>query len=239
MPITFETDNNAIVYALERIISYTRKNQYIFLPQSVWWIASIIGSQQGLVVYIDILRERLAAYQSPSINQCDRDNIHPDRISRIKKPIPNLDSSNCGSSRDSSESESEQLSTSEDSLHDQKLNHCEEFLQQSKQEREKVARGTLQISKNTSWRISQRKKPRKSYKDHAKWIDRSQLARRKAAGECQLCAWLGDRRGAIVSGGCGKKQKLLLSLKQKETSNFRIRNVGPFKVPIHRSLESP
>jgi len=40
----------------------------------------------------------------------------------------------------------------------------------------------------------------------------------------------------IVSGGCGKKKELLLSLKQKETSNFRIRNLGPFEVPIHRSL---
>jgi len=43
----------------------------------------------------------------------------------------------------------------------------------------------------------------------------------------------------IVSGGCGKKNEQLLSLKQKETSNFRIRNLGQFKVPIHRSLESP
>ena len=43
----------------------------------------------------------------------------------------------------------------------------------------------------------------------------------------------------IVSGGCGKKKELLLSVMQKETSNFRIRNLGPFKVPIHRSLEYP
>jgi len=36
MPIAFGTDNDAIVYALERIISYGRKNQYIFLAQSAW-----------------------------------------------------------------------------------------------------------------------------------------------------------------------------------------------------------
>jgi len=133
MPITFETDNDTIVYALERIISYARKNQYIFLAQSIWWIASINGLQQGLVIHIDNLPERSEAYQAPSINQCNRDNIHPDRISRIKKPIPDPDSPTYGSSRDSSESESEQLSTSEDSLHNQILHNCEEFLQQSKQ----------------------------------------------------------------------------------------------------------
>ena len=45
MPIAFETDNYAIVYTIERIISYARKSQYIFLAQSVWQIASIIGLQ--------------------------------------------------------------------------------------------------------------------------------------------------------------------------------------------------
>jgi len=196
MPITFETDNNAIVYALERIISYARKNQYIFLAQNVWWIASIIGLQQSLIIYIDNLRERSEAYQAPSINQYDRDNIHPDRISRIKKPIPELDSPNYCSSRDSGESESKQLSTSEDSLHDQILDNCDEPRQQSKQQREKVARRTLQMIKEISGRFPQRKKPRKSYKDQATGIDRSELACRQAAGECQCCAWPGDRWGA-------------------------------------------
>jgi len=202
MPITFETDNNAIVYALERIISYARKNQYIILAQSIWWISSIIGLQQGLVNYIDNLREPSEAYQAPSINQCDRDNIHPDCISRITNPIPNLDSPNYGNSRDSSESESEQLSPSDDSLHDQILDHCEEFLQQSKQEREKVARRNLQIGKEISGRLPQRKKPRKSYKDQVMGLDRSELARRKAAGECHYCAWPGDRNGAHRTLDC-------------------------------------
>ena len=139
MPITFETNNDAIVYAFKTIISYTRKYKYNFLAQTVWWIASIIELQQGLVICIDNLRERSEAYLAPSINQCDRDGIHPDGISRIKKPIPDLDSSNYGSSRDSRKSESEQLSISENSLNDQIPHNCEEFLQQSKQEREKVA----------------------------------------------------------------------------------------------------
>ena len=138
----------------------------------------------------------------PSINQCDRDNIHPDRIFRIKKPMPDLDSSNYGSSRDSSESESEQLSTSEDSLHDQILDHCEKFLQQSKQERKKVARRNLQISKDISGRLPQQKKPRKSYKDQVKGLNRTELAQRKAPGDCQHGAWPGDRKGAHRTLDC-------------------------------------
>jgi len=202
IPTTFETDNDAIVYALERIISYARKNQYIFLTQRIWWIASIIGLQQGLVLLIKNLWEQSEAYQAPSINQCDRDNIHPDGISRIKMLIPDLESPNYSSSRDTSESKSGQLSTSEDSLHNQILDNCEELLWQSKQERKKVARRNLQISKEISGKFSQRKKSRKSYKDQVKGIDKSELARRQAAGECQRCAWPEDRRGAHQTLDC-------------------------------------
>jgi len=58
MTFTFENDNDVIVYALEKIISYARNNQYIFLARSVWWISSIIGLQQGLIIHIDNLRNR-------------------------------------------------------------------------------------------------------------------------------------------------------------------------------------
>jgi len=130
------------------------------------------------------------------------DNIHSDHISQIKKLIPDLESPNHGSNRDSSESESEQLSTSEDFLHDQILDHCEQFIQQSKQERGMVARRNLESSKEISGRLPQRKKPWKSYKDQVKGINRSELARRKAAGECQRCAWPGDRKGAHRTLNC-------------------------------------
>jgi hypothetical protein len=59
MTLTFENDNDVIVYALEKIISFSRKHHYIFLAQSVWWIASIIGLQQGLITYIDNIQSRI------------------------------------------------------------------------------------------------------------------------------------------------------------------------------------
>jgi len=58
MTITFENDNDVIVYALEKVISYTRRTQQIFVAQCVWWLASIIGLQQGLIIYIDTVNQR-------------------------------------------------------------------------------------------------------------------------------------------------------------------------------------
>jgi hypothetical protein len=58
MTITSANDNDVIVYALEKIIAYARNNRYIFLAQSIWWISSIIGLQQEVVIHIDNLRRR-------------------------------------------------------------------------------------------------------------------------------------------------------------------------------------
>jgi len=108
MSITFENNNDIIVYALEKIISSARENQYIFLAQSIWWISSIIGLQQGLVTYIDNLKKgsdvtiRGVSKQHDGLVWCPRivspmprdiqeelpprsesGNIHPDRLPQI------------------------------------------------------------------------------------------------------------------------------------------------------------
>jgi len=56
MTITFKDEKDVIVYALERIICYARDNQYIFIAQRVWWIASVIGLTEELATHIDSLR---------------------------------------------------------------------------------------------------------------------------------------------------------------------------------------
>ena len=58
MTITFDNDNDVIVYALKKVSSFTRNNHYIFRAQSVWLISSLIGLQQGLAIHIDNLKER-------------------------------------------------------------------------------------------------------------------------------------------------------------------------------------
>jgi len=54
--ITFENDNDVIVYALEKIISYARRTQQILKAHCVRWLASIVGLETGLVSHIDNLR---------------------------------------------------------------------------------------------------------------------------------------------------------------------------------------
>jgi hypothetical protein len=58
MTITFENDNDVIIYTLEKIISYARRTQQVFVAHCVWWLASVIGLEQGLIVHIDNLQER-------------------------------------------------------------------------------------------------------------------------------------------------------------------------------------
>jgi hypothetical protein len=58
MPITFENNNDVIVYGLEKVISYARRTQQIFVAQCVWWLASIIGLEQGLIVHIENIQSR-------------------------------------------------------------------------------------------------------------------------------------------------------------------------------------
>jgi len=58
MTITFESDNNVIAYGLEKIIAFARSKGYIFAAQCVWWLASIIELEQGLINHIDNLQSR-------------------------------------------------------------------------------------------------------------------------------------------------------------------------------------
>jgi len=58
MTITFENDNDIIVYALETIIAYTRGTQHIFVANCVWWLASVTRLEQGLIVHIDNLHKQ-------------------------------------------------------------------------------------------------------------------------------------------------------------------------------------
>jgi hypothetical protein len=80
MSITFGNNNDVIAYALAKIICYARSNQYIFVAQCVWWLASIIGLQQELVIDIDHLRVQTEACPTCSNVYPDIGNIHPNRV---------------------------------------------------------------------------------------------------------------------------------------------------------------
>jgi hypothetical protein len=78
MTITYQYDNDVIVYALEKIISYARKTQQIFVAQCIWWLASIIGLDQGLTDYIDNIRVRQEVNILPAKARANEKTISPE-----------------------------------------------------------------------------------------------------------------------------------------------------------------
>jgi hypothetical protein len=92
MTITFENDNDVIVYALEKIISHARRTQQVFVAQCVWWLVSIIGLEQGLIIPIDKLLGR-------TVNSTER---HSERVRDHTIPDASIihDSKLKGSDRD-------------------------------------------------------------------------------------------------------------------------------------------
>jgi hypothetical protein len=136
MTITFESEQEIIIYALEKIISYARNNQYIFLAQSVWWISSIIGLQQGLIIHIDNLKVGKDIENSKDELVPTITGVHPDQIVNFL----NLEDSY-------STSEGDPISMSEDSIHNEIIDNCEAFLAQSKEERKDIGRRTRQASR--------------------------------------------------------------------------------------------
>jgi len=79
MTITFETDSDVIVYALEKVISFARENQYLFVANCAWWIAGVIGLDRGLITHIDNLTAR--KYTVPSEEQSGK--VYLDRTHHV------------------------------------------------------------------------------------------------------------------------------------------------------------
>jgi hypothetical protein len=89
MTVTFDNDNDLIVYALEKIISYARQSQQIFVAQCVWCLASIIGLEQGLVNYIDNIQSRnevtISSEEIPDKSVIASEEYGEDRKDRVLK----------------------------------------------------------------------------------------------------------------------------------------------------------
>jgi hypothetical protein len=79
MTITFENDSDVIVYALEKIISFARENQYLFVANCIWWIAGVIGLDSGLTIFIDNLEIRKQIGEN-RISATPRDNARSESV---------------------------------------------------------------------------------------------------------------------------------------------------------------
>jgi hypothetical protein len=91
MTITFEHDSDVIVYGLEKIISFARDNQYLFVANCVWWIAGIIGLDTGLQIHIANLECRKVTIDNRAISETPRDiarGVSPEEPSSEYIPEP-------------------------------------------------------------------------------------------------------------------------------------------------------
>jgi len=158
MTINFENENDVIVYALEQIISYAQKNRYIFVAQSVWRIASVIGLSDGLVIHIDNLRIRSKASQVPIRNkqssseqelesalpihlQVDsgKSQIHLDRRLQVGNTVSDSCQAEC------SEPESDRAT--------RVVENAKEFLRKSRKERQAFKNKPCVLSRTRSGKI--------------------------------------------------------------------------------------
>jgi hypothetical protein len=205
MTITFENDNDVIVYALEKIISHARRTQQIFVAQCVWWLASIIGLEQGLANYIDNIQSRIDT------------TVIPEKVpsaDRVVSPVP----------RD----------IQEEQRQDKILKECEEYLKDSRRLREiaalKATGKTLTglINPTAISKKQLRKKGRyfkegvqleirtsKNKNPETKGIPLPEIDRRRSSGECLRCAWPSDRKGSHRVADCRRPIKL-----DKGTANY-------------------
>jgi hypothetical protein len=201
MTITFETDNDVIVYALEKVIAYARRTQQIFVAQCVWWLASIIGLEQGLVNYIDNLQSRINVTVNP-----EKASSVGDTVSPIPRDIQ------------------------EDQRQDKLLEECEEYLEDSKRLREiaalkasgKSLTGCINPTAISKRRIRKknrntrrREEPLKKDSPKIAGIATAEIRRRRETGECLRCAWPADRKGAHQVASCRRPIRL-----DKGTASF-------------------
>jgi hypothetical protein len=164
----------------------------------VWWLASIIGLDQGLVNYIDNIQSRIEV------------SIIPEKVpskGETVSPIP----------RDKQE----------DQRQDKILKECEEYLRDSKRLREiaslkatgRTPTGLINPTAISKKRLRRKgrslRKQVKQLADQPKevdsktaGIDQAEIERRKETGECLRCAWPSDRKGYHWVANCRRPIKL-------------------------------
>jgi hypothetical protein len=223
MTITFVKDNDVIIYALEKVISYARGTQQIFVAQCVWWLASVIGLESGLVSHIDELHGRTvvskSTLQTPVLEE-------PTGL-QSASPIPK--------------------DLAEELRRDTVLKECEQYLRKSRKLRDIVAtkskgkKATGRINPTPISKKALRKKDRSSRKEivpsnkenyiKTEGIDEAEIQRRRSARECLRCAWPADRKGTHRVKDCNRPIKLEIGTagfpKSKDYQKLKQRHIDP------------
>jgi hypothetical protein len=127
----------------------------------------MIGLQEGLVMHIDNLTAR-NNIRNPEAREQSSEyaellSVHPSQVGKNQNP-----------DSDYSPSEHESFSTTETDIHNDVIENCEVFLQQSKQERQAIGRSNTQASRGVN-RKADKKKPFKSLATQTEEIDGTEL----------------------------------------------------------------
>ena len=162
MTISFGNDNDIILYALENIITYATKNQYIFVARCVWWPASIIGLKEGLNIHFDKVGIRSEASQIPSTTHFSLGHVHSYMVSQINYT---------------------DITDSKIERQDCICRNCEEFLLESKGKRSDFPKKSQKLRRKdlAAKQVKASHMVVKTWKTKTKGIERSELHRRKAA----------------------------------------------------------
>jgi len=167
MTITFTNDNKVIVYAIEKIISHARTSQQIFVAQCVWWLASIIGLEQGLASYINTIQSRVKV------------TVSSEKVS--EQPVATPEES-------SEERQDRILRESNDFLRDSR--RLRKLAALKKLGKTKTGRINPLATTKQALKVSKKKD------NCTEEIAESEIQRRKVGGECLRFARPSDRKGA-------------------------------------------
>jgi len=184
MPVTFENDNDIIVYALECVIAHARRTQHIFVAQCLWWLASIIGLEKELVSRIDRLQKGQSAEPWDQLHRevsaTPRD---PGKDQRINKVL----------------NDTKQYLKESKRLRKIVAFKASGQTTTGRIKPSRVSKEHLRKSKNTLGSSTK-----------IEGINASEISRRKAAGECLRCAWPSDRKGSHRVKDCNRNIKVTI-----------------------------
>jgi hypothetical protein len=215
MTINFENDNDIIVYALEKIITFARTSVQIFVAQCVGWLASIIGLEPGLISYIDNFPNRTRIAEHPHM-ACQTFYQHevsaaPRNLSGDQRASDALD---CAKIIVRQREPSPAILGSKLAQQDTILKECEVFLHDSKQLRD-LAELTV-TGRTKTGRTNPLESMKKAFKRESQGKEYNKtegkepgtIERRKTAGKCLHCAWPTEKKGSHTVKDCVRPIKL-------------------------------
>jgi len=194
MTISIESENDVIVYALEKIIAFARSNQYIFLAQSLWWISSVIELQTELVNHIDNLKIRSELVSIPK---------------DVIAAIPEQQKKNDPNQKDKIFKECEEFLRDSRRVRDLEAPKTRGKTSTGKINPLASTKSVLRVKKKRSDKdCSRTNGDKKGNRERTEGIDIHEISRRQLPGECLRCAWPSDRKETHLVKVCVRPIKL-------------------------------